>query len=423
MKKIILIIIVICFFYGQVPVSGETLTWNDVLKKALDKNPRMANARLSLQISDIAYRNSLTNFYPDISGSAGMRKTDSNEPSYSYGINASLNLFDGFKNVTDTKIKKRELSIEEAVYRRELSDFIYDLRLSFAKVLRARETIDLLEEIQKRRKNNMELVKLRYDAGREDRGAYLRSEADYLQSKFETREAKREYETVKADLLRNMGKEVYQTVKVTGTFNISQVKTEPGQKLLLENPRYVIAEYDREISKYNLKSRYGNLYPRLGLSGSLSRSGQEWPIDEDYSASFNLSLSHSFLNGGKDIYGIKTAKLNKKISDNSFEETRRKIMLDMKEAYDTLINAREQYEVRKKYFSVSRERSEIAKEKYLNGLISYQDWDSIENEFINARKSLIETEYSVFTAWAGWLNVTGRSLTTQKTEQLIPEEQ
>lgn len=405
MKKTILFIYT-CLFCSLGSIYANALIWNEVLEEALDKNPELANARNSLELSDISYRSSFTNYYPNISGNMGARKSDSNDTSYSYGLNGSLSIFKGFRNITETKIKKTNLSIQEARYKRSLSDFVYNLRISFAQVLKTQMNISLLKEIQVRRKNNMELVELRYDAGREDRGAYLRLEADYLQSKYETESEERSYKIVQASLLKNIGKDIYEIINVTGTFNIPAIKEKPSKELLQSNPDYIAAKYKLEVSEYELKYEYGNFYPDLGLSSSLSKSGSNWPPEDD-SWSVGLSLSYPFFSRGKDFYDLKTSKLNKIMSQNNLEGIEYELMYEIENAYNNLIDSIEYYKVKEKYYSARRERSEISREKYLNGLISYEDWDWIENEFINAQKSLLDGEYNIFAVWAKWLKVIG----------------
>ncbi|MBN2407644.1 MAG: TolC family protein [Elusimicrobia bacterium] len=399
------------FFLSQVififaAASAEMFTWTSVLEEALKINPVLENARSTLELADISYKSSYLNFFPDLSGSMSMRRSDSGSTSYGIGLNSSLSLFRGFKNVNEVKSKKANLTVQEATYKRKLADFVYDLRMAYAELLKTQMTEGLLSDIQSRRKNNMELVKLRYDAGREDRGAYLRSEADFLQSEYEMKSEERNFRIVRAKLLKNIGKDIYGVISVTGTFKVPEIDEKPSRALLESTPDYIIAKYRLDISELDLKSKYGDFYPNLSASGSVSRSGAEWFPDQD-SWSVGLSLSYPFFSGGKDFYELKSAKLNWMITENDLENTGYDLMFQIESAYNDLIDSVEFYKVREKYYSARKERSDISREKYINGLISYQDWDSIENEYINAQKSLLDAEYNVFASWAKWLKVVG----------------
>ncbi|MDA3792821.1 MAG: TolC family protein [Elusimicrobia bacterium] len=406
-KNLLIVIILLSFSFSE--SYADKLSWDDIFTEALKKNPEIQNARSSLRLSEISYKSSLLNFYPDFSGNMGVSKSDSGNTSYRMGLSGSLSLFKGFKNYYDLKIKKTSLSIQNAVYKRTLADFVYNLRMSFAVMLKTDLTMELLEGIEDRRKSNMEIVKLRYDAGREDKGAYLRSEADYVQAKYETRSQKRNYRIVQAELLKNIGKDIYEVINVTGTFDIPEIETKPSKELLQNNPDYIMAKYRLEGAGYQLKHAYGDFYPSIGLSGSVSRSGNKW-FPEGSSWGAGLSLSYPFFSGGRDFYNLKSAKLNKLISENSLKNMEHEIMLKIEIAYNDLIDAIAFYKVRQKFYAARTTRSEISRVKYISGLMSYQEWDSIENEFINAQKSLLDARYNVFAAWAKWLKVIGTSV-------------
>lgn len=52
-------------------------------------------------------------------------------------------------------------------------------------------------------------------------------------------------------------------------------------------------------------------------------------------------------------------------------------------------------------------RAEIAGTKYLNGLIGYDEWVIIENDYINSQKSFLSRKRAVLLAEAAWVNSYG----------------
>jgi hypothetical protein len=52
-------------------------------------------------------------------------------------------------------------------------------------------------------------------------------------------------------------------------------------------------------------------------------------------------------------------------------------------------------------------RAEIARSKYNNGLLSFEDWDLIENDLINRQKALLVSVRERVTAEAGWEQARG----------------
>jgi len=410
-------------------VFAETLVWEDVLREAEKKNPGIISAHQSLKSAGLSYKSSFTNFLPQVSASAGWRKSSSitsfeswaeggrETEEFNYGISGRLSVFSGFKNSSKLKQERAEFKREEAKFKRTVSDTIYDLKVAFAQVLRAQKTISLSEEILKRRRENTQLVKLRYEAGREDKGAYLRSEADLYQAEYETSSAKRNLKTQQTKLLKEMGRDefeprpsergVSEVIAVSGTLKVvPPERILPFQELLVKSPDYLVARYGVDSSKYNLRYTRGAFYPQISFSGSTSRSGPEWPL-ERARWSVGLNLSYPFFSGGKEIYDLKIARTDKVKSEENFREIKQEILFELEQGYNGLIDAVENVKVKEKYFIASEERAKISRVKYINGLISYQDWDTIENEFINSKKSLLGAKFNAFVAWAEWKKVLG----------------
>jgi len=395
------------------------LTWEDVLREAKEKNPGIISARQSLKSAGFSYRSAFSNFLPQISASAGWKKSSSitsfesfaegggENEEFNYGITGKLSIFSGFKNSSKLKQGRAELEREEETFRRALSDTIYDLKVAFAQLLRAQEATSLYEEILERRRENTEIVRLRYEAGREDKGAYLRSEADLYQAEYETSSAKRNLKTQQRQLSKEMGRDEFEVIIVTGTFTaVAPEGTLSFQELLVKNPDYLAAKYGVDSARYNLRYTRGDFYPQISFSGGASRSGPEWP-PERTGWNLGLSLSYPFFSGGKEIYDLKIAGIDKVKSEENLRRITQEILFKLEQAHNGLIDGIENVKVREKYFIASEERGKISRVKYINGLISYQDWDIIENEFINSKKSLLDAEFNAFVAWAEWKKVLG----------------
>ena len=400
-------------------VFAEALVWEDVLREAKEKNPRVISARQSLKSASLSYKSSFTSFLPQISASAGWSKSSSitsfesfaeggrEDEEFNYGISGRLSVFSGFKNSSKLKQERAGLKQEEAKFKRTFSDMIYDLKVAFAQVLKAQNTISLSEEILKRRRENTQIVKLRYEAGREDKGAYLRSEADLYQAEYEFSKAKRNLKTQQTKLLKEMGRDEFEVTAVSGTFKVVPPEGILSfQELLAQSPDYLVARYGVDSAKYNLRYTKGAFYPQISFSGGTSRSGPEWPL-ERARWGLGLSLSYPFFSGGKEIYNWKIAQTDKLKSEENLREVKQQILLGLEQAYSGLIDAVENVKVREKYFIASQERAKISRVKYVNGLISYQDWDAIENDFINSEKSLLDAKFNAFVASAEWKKVLG----------------
>jgi len=377
-----------------------------ILKKGLEKNSALFAASKALEQSRLEYKSAALEFLPSLSGSASWSDTSNSEDSYSMGLSASMPLFRGFSTRADYSRKYFNYKAKEAAYRNTKREAVYNLKMAYAGVLKSSETVALNVQFAERRKNNMELVKLRYEAGREDIGASLRADADYLEAVYELSSAKHAAEMAELELARVMGEENLGGASLEGALESSfpaakssAVAQKEASVYLAADPEYLQASYEYDAVRESEKSVKGNFYPDLSLSARVGRNGESFPLDAA-TWSAGMSLSYPFLSSGKDVLGARIARSASTASEEKLRDTRRRILWDIKEARFAMIDAAENLEVRKKYFAAASERARIAKEKYLNGLMSYEDWDAIEKEMINMRKSVLAAVYGRFSAEA-----------------------
>jgi outer membrane protein TolC len=59
------------------------------------------------------------------------------------------------------------------------------------------------------------------------------------------------------------------------------------------------------------------------------------------------------------------------------------------------------------FLKAANARAEIARSKYSNGLMSFEDWDIIENDLINRQKAVLQSRRDRVTAEAAWEQVLG----------------
>jgi hypothetical protein len=70
----------------------------------------------------------------------------------------------------------------------------------------------------------------------------------------------------------------------------------------------------------------------------------------------------------------------------------------------------EKLEVDALFVEAGTSRARIAKEKYNNGLLTFDEWDIIENDLITRQKTLVQTERDRVIAEALWEQVQGRGV-------------
>lgn len=387
------------------------LTWNIIRKEADNKNTALIKARQSVEQSQQYYRRAYTSFLPNFSANASAGHSDSNSNNYSkdfsYGVSGSISIFSGLSDLNDTKSKYCDYKIALASYRRVLSDTIYGLKKCFIELIWAQESVALDSEILKRRKENYEMIQLKYEAGREDKGSLLRVEADMARSEYDLAKAKRYLQTASLQLIKTIGMDGFDTVSTDGKLlPVTLPEKLPLAQLITNTPEYEIAKFNLEKSDYQIKTAESSFYPELSLSGAKSKSGDQWAAQNDR-WNIGLNLTYPLFSGGKNTYDIKIAKISKSVSQESFKEQQYQLASKINSSINDLIDSIENVAVSEKYLKASEAQSQITSAKYVNGLISYQDWYSIEENYISAQNALLNAKKNAMLAESQMKNVIG----------------
>ncbi|OGS21075.1 MAG: hypothetical protein A2252_04060 [Elusimicrobia bacterium RIFOXYA2_FULL_39_19] len=408
MKKILFaILLLVC-----ASLEARELTWEDVLKEAKQNNPSLKKAQSSLQQAEINYSKSWANFLPQVSASASTGRSGSNSSSgstsNSIGVSASISLFSGFSDTSELSARNKDLEIEKMRYTRSLSDIIYNLKKSFITLLFAQESVQVSQKILERRTLNFELISVKYESGREDKGSFLRVEADKLQAEYDLKKAKRNLDVITIQLLKDMGIGKIEPITVIGDLSALPEAQEVKINEIIKNvPEYIIAQDNLEKAHYDIVSAKSVYYPGVSLSGGVSESGSSFPLDSN-SWNARLGISLPLYTGGKNKYNLQTAKQSKLILDNTFKETVLNLYLKLNSYWNDLINSIDNAQLRQKYLDASSEQSKINSQKYLNGLVTYNEWYSSENDYISSQRSLLDAKRDRILSEALWHNALGR---------------
>ncbi len=409
MKRTMLL--AVCFLAAVGPLSAGTLAWRDAVSTALEHNPSIRKAQETLTAAKQTYVRSRSNFLPQLTATAGTSQSDSSSAGFgreaSLGLSARLSIFSGFSDISELRSREADIRIAEAAYTRALADVMLDVRKSFIELLWAQESGDLARKILERRSENLEMIQLRYESGREDKGSLLRVLADLSSTEFDLDQAQRARSLAATALLRAMGRADDTDVAAEGSLEPSPVPADvPFPSLVSATPEYRQAHYNLNKAEIGVISAKSALYPELSLSAGTSRSGTSfWPDGSRWNA--GLTLSYPLFTGGKTSGGIAIARTQKNIAGESLKQTELTLEMKLRRSLKSLTDAHKLISIRKQFLEASALQSEIVRSKYMNGLSSYQDWYTIENDYISARKALLNATREAALDEAQWKNDLG----------------
>ena len=411
--KILLFILFIWLLAMPGLVMAENvLTWEDCVKETLENNPDLNAAKEEVMQSRADKSISKASILPQISSQLSQRKSKTvgskETNTYAYSVSGQQLIFDGFKTTSNINAAVKSLNAQEYDYMVTSSTIRLNLKAAFSSLLKAQELISLTEEIAKRRKENLELVQVRYEAGREHKGAVLTAKADLAQAEFEVSQAKRNLSLVQQELTKELGREKRTPIKVAGDFNIEDIEDfKPDCESLADNTPFLKELIARkESARFNLSAAKADFFPQVYLSGSFGRSHSEWPPEDD-AWSAGLTVSLPIFEGGSRVSQIKKAKSQLIQAEANERSGRDSVIYTLEKTWKDFQDAIETVSVKKKFLEAALERGRIANAQYSSGLTTFDDWIIIENNLVSAKKAYLDAQENLLVAEGYWIQAKG----------------
>jgi outer membrane protein TolC len=418
MKKLIGIVLLIMLFHAGVVCAGEEVVfrWGDCVREALRNNPELMSAQETIRQSEADKRITEGDILPQISAelegsTSETADAQSQSDFYSYSVTGRQLVFDGFKTSKDVNRAKEGIRASRYNYAVVSSNVRLALRTAFVELLRSQQLISLTENIAIRRKQNLELVKLRYEAGREHKGSLLTAEADMAHAEFEIIQAQRSISLARRQLLKGLGFKEVKPIKVEGEFSLrGYYGAKPDLAFLADNTPFLKELIVRkDAARFNLDSARADFFPKVFLSGSLGRASSGWPPEHDeWSAGISLSLP--LYEGGSRLSEVTKARSRVRQAEAAERSGRDSVLVTLEDTWKNLQDAISSLSVQKKFLNAAEERAKIARAQYETGQISFDDWIIIEGNLVNARKSFLSAQAGVMLAEANWTQARGGTL-------------
>lgn len=405
-------------------VRAQTvLTWQDCVRESKEHQPDLRSVRQQIEQARAAKRITQGTILPQINSTLTQKtsKIEKSVPteSYSYGATGKQLLFDGFKSFYDIAQKKEDLTAEEFNYAVVCANVRLNLRKAFVKLLKTQELLKIIEDITHRRKQNFDLVQLRYEAGREHKGALLTAQANLAQAQFEMTQAGRSFELSQRELIKEMGQDIEGPLIVEGTLALLNGDRQKPDfvELIKRHPLLKQSAAQSQAAFWSLKSAKADFFPQIYANASVNQSDPRWPPEKnDWST--GVSLTFPIFDGWQrnaTVTGSMASFQKAKADEEShYNET----LLSLEQAWIDFQNAVDNVTLQQKFLEANQERARIAEAQYSNGLISFDDWTIIEDNLANSRKAFLESQAQALIAEAAWVQAKGGTLEDEDEQTL-----
>ncbi len=395
--------------------ADEVLSWDDALHEAAKNHPDLIAAQENIvqgkTIKTITASDALPQITADLSASTQKTGSSGSSNSFSYGLSGKQLLFDGLKTVNNIHSSNERIKAAQENFKFTSTEVRLRLRQAFVNLLKAQESIMLAQEIYKIRKDNLDLISLRYQSGTEHRGALLTAQANLLQADFDVHQADRSFEIAQRQLSKELGRAEFVPIKASGVFTVSDAATQKPdyEQLASQNPSVLKLMAQLNAAAFDVKAAKGDFWPSIALDGGVSKSGEHWAPGNNESG-VGVSVSLPLFEGGSRLARLAQEQSIYRQLKEQERSTKDATILALAQSWGSLQDAIENVDVQKKFLEAAEERAKIASQQYSVGLISFDNWTIIEDDLVRNKKTFLTTQADALLAEAAWVQAKGETL-------------
>ncbi|MCX6118493.1 MAG: TolC family protein, partial [Proteobacteria bacterium] len=334
-------------------------------------------------------------FYPSVD--AFLEKTKSIEPratsseSNRIGVRLNQNLFAGFRDKYSSESASFKQQANQFQGKYDSAKLRFELKNLFDASLFYQKAIVFAEKTVARRAENLRIVNLRYEGGRENRSSVLKTEASLLMAEVDLKDYVSSLELTKNNLAKLTGLMLSDLNKIEGSLANRQ---DPSQFSLQDHPLVQQSNFMKQSTGVDVGIARSQWLPKVDAAADFYRRGADQKIDSQNYLTVSLNLSVPLFEPAQShnykiaVFSATDAELNAAKVENDIEIELRTSESEFQSAQLSLTAAAKSLEA-------SKLQAEVYRQRYTLGMISFQDWDAAETDFIKSEKDLLGAEHQL----------------------------
>ena len=397
-------------------ISTRALTWQDCVRVAAQHNPDLLASLLTTKASRALYLESINGILPHVSLTHSYNDSSvsggGDIKSWQAQGNASLNLID-FAQFASIESASAALKLSQANREITGNNTLLSLYRAFTALMYAQDEIGVTTSIRDTWKMNSQMISLRYKSGSESKGNDMNTQAQLLQAEIGLSQAGRDIVVAQQQLSQVLGLGQFTALQATGTWTPSSAPplTPDFEAIVNRLPQIRAQQAVLDQARAALKSAHSTLWPSLSVNYSKGLVGRtEFPSNPFWN--FTGVLSYPIFGNGltSTYYASQAAQRSYEKALQDLRSLRNQNLTNLRSAWSGFAQAEDQIRVQRAFLEADRQRKAEYDVLYRSGLMSFQEWILVVNEYVNFQTSFLRSEQNRILAEAQWRFAQGEVL-------------
>lgn len=321
----------------------KALTLDEALNMAEGALPALKASQNRVESTDSLYKASLSPYLPTLDAATSQEKRKRGSSSFdfsTYDVTLSYTLYDGGRRRADRNIARLNRDSEKEGRARTLLDLQFDVKTAFYSTLARHEVLQHRRSQVENSGKDLEVARGRYELGVAKLSDVLQSSVRFEQSKFNLVEAEGELRKSLAQLNSLLGRSLHAEYDLAGELEarLRMPDAERLSRAALDRPEVRQSAYAVEVAR-NLKTRQFSEYlPVITANASYNKSEASRFVSDLEDKSIGIRATWNIFELGK-FYRTRSADFDLRVSQDNLEETIRRLLLELRLAYEDFVTA------------------------------------------------------------------------------------
>ena len=420
-KKIFLVFLLLLIFPVKIwsqqndsMIKSDSLTLQECIKIALQKNPQIKIAEGNYEYSSSSLTETRSSLFPQLSFQSGLTRNGGTSfigpiiregyyNNFYYGIQANQLIFDFGKSYTKVSASAYLKYASEQDLISTKQNLILAAETAFFNYLQAKRINEVSMEVLKQAQEHFQQSEAFFKVGRVAKFDVLKAQTDIANAKVNLISSENNIRISKLQLENILSENIPDNVQLKDNLESNQdsIDLNTAVETSLQNrPEVISSKFRVDANKELVTSAWMANLPLI--SAAAGYNWRTYAIDVPFQNSWNLgiTLSIPIFQGFALDAGIDQAKANLKAAQGSDEALIQSVELDVQQQYSSLEEAKERIEATRSLVSQSEETLKLAEGRYSQGVGSAVEITDARITVYNARTSYIQSLYDYQVAYA-----------------------
>lgn len=404
--------------------ENKVWTLKECVDYALENNISVKQSELDKNIAIEDVKVAKWNFAPNLNASASQNfnfgssigvsgaRIPADFRSNNFGINSSVNLFDGFANVHSLKQSKLNVEAQDAAIAKMKNDIALNVVNAYLQILFAKEQFKVAQSQLEISEGQVRRIEELYKAG-------VLAEGDLLNIKSTMANDKQSL-IVAENTITITSLNLAQLLQLEGmSIEVEEVSVDIQNQTILGNdvstiynkanesfPEIKLAELNILSAEKSVKIARASYYPSLTASFGMNTAYQHRQsttdispflfsdqISDNLGQSVMFSLNIPIFNRYQFRSNVNKSKINYEKIKYNLESEQLRLQQTIQTAYTDALASSKSYDAATTSVGAQTKAFDYAQERFKAGAINSYDFYQIKNNLVNAQSQLIQSKY------------------------------